>query len=139
MQGQDWETTVIRKKRPTAAQTQSSASVNAALRSGAAVDTVKKFDATKNVKDTLGQRAAKLDRETEELKHETVSSELKKQIQSARLAKKLTQAQLANLINEKPQVIQEYESGKAIPSGQVLGKLSRALGVTLKKNPTAKK
>lgn len=43
---------------------------------------------------------------------ETVSSELKKQIMSARLAKKLTQAQLANLINEKPQVIQEYESGK---------------------------
>ena len=43
---------------------------------------------------------------------ETVSSELKKQIMSARLAKKLTQAQLANTINEKPQVIQEYESGK---------------------------
>ena len=43
---------------------------------------------------------------------DTVSSELKKQIMSARLAKKLTQAQLANLINEKPQVIQEYESGK---------------------------
>lgn len=41
-----------------------------------------------------------------------MSSELKKEIQSARLAKKLTQAQLANLINEKPQVIQEYESGK---------------------------
>ena len=35
---------------------------------------------------------------------------------AARLAKKLTQAQLAQMINEKPQVIQEYESGKAIPS-----------------------
>lgn len=39
------------------------------------------------------------------------------------------------LINEKPQIIQEYESGKAIPNPQVLSKLSRALGVVLKKNP----
>lgn len=44
----------------------------------------------------------------------------------------------AQIINERPQVIQEYESGKAIPSGQILNKLSRALGVTLKKNPTKK-
>lgn len=36
-------------------------------------------------------------------------------------------------INEKPQVIQEYEQGKAIPNPQVLSKLSRALGVVLKK------
>lgn len=39
------------------------------------------------------------------------------------------------LINEKPQIIQDYESGKAIPNPQVLSKLSRVLGVTLKKNP----
>jgi transcriptional regulator with XRE-family HTH domain len=38
------------------------------------------------------------------------------------------------LINEKPQVIQDYESGKAIPNPQVLSKLSRVLGVTLRKN-----
>ena len=50
---------------------------------------------------------------------------------AARLAKKLTQAQLAQMINEKPQVIQEYESGKAIPSPQILSKLSRTLGTTL--------
>jgi hypothetical protein len=40
---------------------------------------------------------------------------------------------LLQLINEKPSVINEYESGKAIPNPQVLQKLSRALGVTLKK------
>ena len=34
-------------------------------------------------------------------------------------------------INEKPQIIQEYESGKAIPNPQVLSKLSRILGVQL--------
>jgi putative transcription factor len=37
-------------------------------------------------------------------------------------------------INEKPQIIQEYESGKAIPNPQVLSKMSRVLGVVLKKN-----
>jgi len=40
---------------------------------------------------------------------------------------------LPQTINEKPQVIQEYESGKAIPNPQVLSKLSRILGVQLKK------
>jgi hypothetical protein len=39
----------------------------------------------------------------------------------------------AQAINEKPQVIQEYEQGKAIPNPQVLSKLSRVLGVVLKK------
>lgn len=42
---------------------------------------------------------------------------------------------LLQLINEKPQIIQDYESGKAIPNPQVLSKLSRVLGVTLRKNP----
>jgi ribosome-binding protein aMBF1 (putative translation factor) len=68
-----------------------------------------------------------------------VPSELKKQIMAARLAKKLTQAQLAQVINEKPQVIQEYESGKAIPSPQILSKLSRALGTTLSAKKAAAK
>ncbi|KAH0867961.1 hypothetical protein HID58_074983 [Brassica napus] len=44
---------------------------------------------------------------------ERVPTELKKSIMQARGEKKLTHSQLAQLINEKPQVIQEYESGKA--------------------------
>ena len=31
-------------------------------------------------------------------------------------------------INEKQQVINDYESGRAIPNNQVMGKLERALG-----------
>ena len=49
-----------------------------------------------------------------------------------RLAKKLTQAQLAQQINERPQVVQEYESGKAMPNQQILAKLERVLGVKLR-------
>lgn len=69
---------------------------------------------------------------------ERVNTELKKQITAARTAKKLTQAQLGQLINEKPQIIQDYESGKAIPNPQILSKLSRVLGVTLRKNAAPK-
>ena len=36
------------------------------------------------------------------------------------------------MINEKPQIIQEYESGKAIPNQQILAKLERILGVKLR-------
>jgi putative transcription factor len=36
------------------------------------------------------------------------------------------------MINEKPQVIQEYESGKAIPNQQIIRKLERALGTKLR-------
>ncbi|KEH41234.1 transcriptional coactivator multiprotein bridging factor [Medicago truncatula] len=36
------------------------------------------------------------------------------------------------IINEKPQVIHEYESGKAIPNQHIIGKLERALGAKLR-------
>jgi ribosome-binding protein aMBF1 (putative translation factor) len=49
----------------------------------------------------------------------------------ARTAKKMTQKELATAINEKPQVVAEYESGKAIPNGQIISKLERQLGVKL--------
>jgi len=49
----------------------------------------------------------------------------------ARTAKKLSQKELATAINEKPQVVAEYESGKAVPNPQIIGKLERKLGVKL--------
>merc|ERR1712170_203421 len=107
-------------------------------RQSAAVETIKKHNAGSNNATSSGLNAAKLDRETDELAHEKGSSELKKQIQQARLAKKMTQAQLAQAINEKPNIINDYESGKAIPNPQLLGKMSCVLGVTLKKNPGKK-
>lgn len=79
-----------------------------------------------------GRNALILENETEELTHKTVNTEVKKAIMQGRLAKKLTQAQLAQQINERPQIIQEYESGKAIPNQQILGKLERVLGVKLR-------
>ena len=81
-----------------------------------------------------GGSLRKLEESTDQFKHETVSKELSKAIVAARTAKKMTQKELATKINERPQVIQEYESGKAIPNPQTLSKLDRALGIHLPRN-----
>ncbi|MQL75449.1 hypothetical protein Taro_007826 [Colocasia esculenta] len=131
---QDWEPIVLRKKAPTAAAKKDEKAVNAARRSGAEIETVKKSNAgvNKAASSSTSLNTRKLDEETENLTHEKVSMELKKNIMQARMDKKLTQAQLAQLINEKPQVIQEYETGKAIPNQQIITKLERVLGVKLR-------
>lgn len=61
-----------------------------------------------------------------------MSLDVCKIIQQARQAKGLSQKELATKINEKQQVVNEYESGKAIPNNQVMGKLERALGIKLR-------
>lgn len=48
------------------------------------------------------------------------------------MEKSFTQKDLAQKTNEKPSVIQDYESGKAIPNPQILGKFERILGVKLR-------
>lgn len=50
----------------------------------------------------------------------------------ARLDLKLSQKDVAQKINEKPSILQDYESGRAIPNPQILGKLERVLGVKLR-------
>jgi putative transcription factor len=60
-------------------------------------------------------------------------------MQTARLELKLSQKDLAAKVNEKVSVLQDYESGKAIPNPQILGKLERALGVKLRGNDIGKK
>ncbi|KAL0714861.1 hypothetical protein Bca4012_021840 [Brassica carinata] len=131
---QDWEPVVIRKKTPNSAAKRDEKTVNAARRSGADIETVRKFNAATNkaASSSTSLNTKRLDDDTENLAHERVPTELKKAIMQARGEKKLTQSQLAQLINEKPQVIQEYESGKAIPNQQILIKLERALGAKLR-------
>lgn len=51
---------------------------------------------------------------------------------AARLDLGLSQKDVALKINEKPSVIQDYESGKAIPNPQILSKLERTLKVKLR-------
>lgn len=67
------------------------------------------------------------------LKIPTVSRSLQLQIQTARQAKNWTQRQLAQACNLKDSVVRDYESGSAIPDGRIMQRLSKALGVALRK------
>lgn len=114
--------------------------------------TNKQHVATKNT--------AKLDRETEELKHKGISTDVARLIQQGRQAKGLSQKDLATKINEKPQIVSEYEAGKlhslillhtksvkphfsfvgrGIANNVVLGKIERVLGIKLRGNIAAAK
>lgn len=107
--------------------------INAAQRKGLPIEAEKKFDASRNKQHgNLGQKATKLDRETEELKHEKLDLHVSKAIQQARNSKGLTQVEFAKLINEKQHVVNEYEQAKVIPNQQILAKMERVLGVKLR-------
>ncbi|KNA16812.1 hypothetical protein SOVF_085800 [Spinacia oleracea] len=130
---QDWEPVVLHKNRPKTQDLRDPKAVNQALRSGKAVETVKKAVAGTNKKaPATVVNARKLDEETEPAALAKVAAEVRLAIQKARIAKKMSQAELAKLINERPQVVQEYENGKAVPNHMVLAKMERVLGVKLR-------
>jgi len=129
----DWDTvTYLRKTKPAPGAAKSKKAVNAAMRRGEDVETRQKYAAASNKKSATSQNTAKLDRETEELHHNTVSLSVGRLIQKGRQQKEMTQKQLATRINEKPQIINEYENGKAIPNNQILGKIERVIGIKLR-------
>ena len=127
---QDWQDVVIRKKVPTRAKSNDEA-LRIANQFGAQVESVKKFNAAKNVQHQPAISAKKLESD-EDVTIPKVSHNLSMKIQQARLASGLTQKELATKINEKPSVINEYESGKAVPNNQILAKLERSLNVKLR-------
>mmetsp|Transcript_112653 Transcript_112653/g.211282 ORF Transcript_112653/g.211282 Transcript_112653/m.211282 type:complete len:144 (-) Transcript_112653:125-556(-) len=131
---QDWAPVVWTKKAPAGKASKTSSAVNAARRSGQAVETDKKVNAGGNKSaHSIVANAKKLDENTETFRHEKVSQDFKMALQQARLAKKMSQSALATSINEKQSVVNEYESGKAIPNGAIINKLNKALGVRLPK------
>ncbi|KAI8644054.1 multi protein bridging factor 1-domain-containing protein [Parasitella parasitica] len=129
----DWDqTTILRKRTDKATVTRSTTELNAARRAGAAISTEKKNVTNAGHANTDHRRIAKIDRENDVAPPPRVDVSVGKAIQTARSNKNLKQSEVAQLINEKPQVVQDYESGKAIPNQNVLGKLERALGVKLR-------
>jgi len=129
----DFDTvTVLRKSGPPIKTCRTQGEILAAQRRGAEIETNKKWGAGGNVQHGMSKNAAKLDNETEELHHDRVPLSVGKAIQQGRQAKEMTQKDLATKICEKPQVVAEYESGKAVPNPQILGKMERALGIKLR-------
>jgi len=123
--------------------------VNAARRQGSAVDTQQKCKefaslygyvfistlsfvlggAGSNKQHQTTKNTAKLDRETDELKHDKVPMDVGRMIQQGRIGKGWSQKELATKINEKPQIINDYEAGRAIPNQAIIGKIERAIGM----------
>lgn len=129
----DWNTeTVVLRKRQGTGQLKSQKAINSAQRRGVDIETSKKFAGGSNKQHSSNKNTAKLDRETEELHHSKIGLDVGRLIQQSRQAKNLTQKDLATRVNEKPQVVNDYEAGRAIPNQQVLGKMERVLGVKLR-------
>ena len=133
---QDWNPVVIHKRPSRPADMKDKTAINAAQRNGWQVETAEKkhthgANAGTRVVPSSGEMR-KLDNETENFRHERVPGALRKAIAQARQAKRMTQTDLARAIAERHNVIQDYESGKAIPNGQMLSKMSRVLGVNLR-------
>ncbi|KAF8197386.1 multi protein bridging factor 1-domain-containing protein [Pholiota molesta] len=147
----EWDSkTVIGFKRQVAKVTKKDSDLNGmfsmlyylpARRTGAVVATDKKITggANKAHQGTDHQRIAKLDRENEVAPPAKIAPSVGRAMQDARLALKLSQKDVAQKVNEKPSVIQDYESSRAIPNPQILGKLERALGVKLRGSDIGKK
>lgn len=115
---QDWEPVVLRK--PPSAKNDPNA---------------KKEIISKNLKNNNLQNDTnlrKIDEATEAGATSTITRDLCLQIQTARTTKKMTQTELAKELNVPATTIKDYENGKAQPNGQLLAKMGKILGVTLK-------
>ncbi|KAH9857823.1 ylMBF1 [Lenzites betulinus] len=142
MSNVDWDSTVVIGQKARAAKvTRNVSDLNGARRAGAVVGTDKKVTGGSNKahQGTDHQRIAKLDRENEVAPPPKIAPSVGKAIQQARAEKQLSQKDCAQKINEKTSVLQDYESGKAIPNAQILAKLERILGVKLRGADIGKK
>ena len=114
MEHQDWKTVGWNKPKPT--------NIADAKRRG--------YSTQVRSKSTVDSKTAKVDKtEIGDLKK--VSKTQARAIIDGRVSKKLNQKQLATLINEKTDVVKQYEMGKAIVDHKIMNKFRRALGITL--------
>lgn len=74
----------------------------------------------------------KLDDNPETFDVKRVDKELADAIKNKRCELKMTQAMLAQKVNEKPNVIQEVETMKAVYNHVIVNKILKALGLNLK-------
>ncbi|QRV89599.1 multiprotein bridging factor 1 [Ceratobasidium sp. AG-Ba] len=134
----DWDTKVVIGNKARAPKvTKGNAE---ARRAGAIVATDKKTTVSnKGHQGPDHQKIAKLDRDNDVAPPPKILPSVGKAMQTARMELKLSQKDVAAKINEKQSVLQDYESGKAIPNPQILGKLERALGVKLRGSDIGKK
>jgi len=129
--GQDWGAVNVGRASAGRVEVPKSAAGVARMKALGLVSTERKFAAGSNSSAHSSTVNARKIEESEDLKLKKVDVSLSKAIQQARMAKKMTQKDLATKINEKPQIVAEYENGKAVPNGQIIVKIERELGVKL--------
>ena len=124
----DWEPVTWDKRSSKARGQSSSQHLNKARRDGTGITTSKRYGAGGNASGGTGMNAKKLEEDDGSLKHQKVTMELRKLLMQERTKAGMTQKELATMCNMKPQVIQDYESGRGIPNNVMLSKIERALG-----------
>jgi len=136
----DWDRNTVIGLGKEVSRTKNERHINAARRSGAAVETKRVMSGgNKGHQGTDPQRIARLAREDAPPPPPKIEPCVGRAIQDARLALKLSQKKLAQIINEKLSVVQDYESNKAIRHPQILIKFERALGIKLRGSDIGKK
>ncbi|KAB5596123.1 Multiprotein-bridging factor 1 [Ceratobasidium theobromae] len=141
MSNVEWDSQVVIGNKARAPKvTKGNADVNAVRTNSAVVSTDKKTAlGNKAHAGPDHQKIAKLDRDNDVAPPPKVAPSVGKAMQTARMELKLSQKDVAAKINEKQSVLQDYESGKAVPNPQILGKLERVLGVKLRGADIGKK
>jgi len=120
MHGQDWTPITFATRAPLSTTNGNTAKSGTPHKRHAAVSVT-----------NVGLSARKLNDETEELRHATVSTDLRTALQKARQAKGLTQKGLAVMLNVDAKLVAEYEAGKGIPNNGVIARMEKALGAKL--------
>lgn len=131
MSDQDWTTVTLTKKPKNPKAVPTTAGGLAQAKAAGHVVAERKETTNRSAHAAPTGNLRKLEESTDVFEHRTVNRNLAQALSQARQAKKMTQAQLATAINERPQIISQYESGQAIPNPQILNKLDRALGTHL--------
>ncbi|CAG9332884.1 unnamed protein product [Blepharisma stoltei] len=129
---QDWNRVVFTG--PVGKAKKGEQAIQDAQRRGANIETVRKAQGGHNQHGPQ-VNIRKLAEETDVVDVPQLSHEFRIEMQKARVAAGLSQADLAKRINEKQSVVNEYESGRAVPDNQVIVKIERALNCRLPRPP----
>jgi len=122
MEHQDWTTVVLNKK-------------NAKIIKSENTEKVINSYASKNTQKSVATPAYKIEEKVDgdDYQMPTISHKLQMQIQQARQAKKMTQKQFAQACNMQQTIIRDYENGSIIPNQKDILKMSKVLGIVIKK------
>ena len=128
MSHQDWN--VIQFSGPVKKAKRGEQAVQDAYRRGNEVEAIRRNQGSnRNNAPVINPRM--LDEDSDVVPVAQLPHEFRIAMQRARTAAQMSQADLARRINEKQSVVNDYESGRAVPNPNIITKLERALNCRL--------